>query len=63
MLAIRVSSSHLKFQILLKTTNLEEDYEKFGKIRCGSSTEEVNDVSPNQSPWRPSGISDWVEKH
>ena len=56
------------FSIGLKNTNLVEDVEillpvKFCWIPFSGFREEVENVSANQRPGRPSCFSDWPEKH
>ena len=65
---IRGLSSHLVFPIGPKNTNLVEDVEillpvKFSWIPFSGLREEVENVSANQRPWRPSYFSDWPKKH
>ena len=65
---IRVQGSHLVFPIGPKNTNLVEDVEillhvKFNWIPFSGCRGEVENVSANQSPGRPSYFSDRPEKH
>ena len=65
---IRACGGHLGFPIGSKNTNLVEGIEyllpvKFREILCSSFSGEVENVSANQSLWRPSWISDGLEKH
>ena len=65
---IRGQGGHLVFPIGLKNTNLVEGIEillpvKFRWIPFSGFKEEVENVSANQRPWRPSCFSDWPEKH
>ena len=65
---IRCQGGHLVFLIGPKNTNLVEDVEillpvKFRWIPFSSFSEEVENVSANQRPGRPSCFSDWPEKH
>ena len=65
---IRGHGGHLVFQIGPKNTNLVEDVEillpvKFRQIPFSSFREEVENVSANQKPRRPSCFSDRPEKH
>ena len=65
---IRGQGGHLVFPIGPKNTNLVEDVEillpvKFRWIPYSGFRGEVENVSANQRPWRPSCFSDWPEKH
>ena len=65
---IRGQGGHLVFSIGPKNTNLVEDVEillpvKFRWITFGGFREEVENVSANQRPGRPSCSSDRHEKH
>ena len=65
---IRGQGGHLVFPIGPKNTNLVENVEillpvKFGWIPFSGFRGEVENVSANQRPWRPSCFSDWPEKH
>ena len=65
---IRGQGSHLVFPIGLKNTNLVEDVEillpvKFRWILFSGFRGEVENVSANQRPGRPSCFSDRLEKH
>ena len=65
---IRGLGGHLVFPIGPKNTNLVEDIEilrpvKFRVIPYSGFREEVENVSANQRPWRPSCFSDRPEKH
>ena len=65
---IRVQGGHLVFPISPKNTNLVEEVEillpvKFGWIPFSGFRGEVENVSANQSPGRPSCFSDQPEKH
>ena len=65
---IRDQGGHLVFPIRPKNTNLVEDVEillpvKFCWILFSGFREEVENVSANQRPGRPSCFSDWPEKH
>ena len=65
---IRGQGSHLVFLIGPKNTNLVEDVEillpvKFPWIPFSGFREEVENVSANQRPGRPSCFSDRPEKH
>ena len=64
----RGQGGHLVFPICLKNTNLVEDVEillpvKFHQIPFSSFRGEVENVSANQKPGRPSCFSDQPEKH
>ena len=64
---IRGQGGHLVFPIGPKNTNLVEDIEillpvKFLLILFSGFRGEVEDVSANQRPGRPSCFSDWSEK-
>ena len=61
-------SRHLVFPIGPKNTNLVEDIEillpvKFRWILFNGFREDVENISTNQRPGRPSCFSDWSEKH
>ena len=63
---IRACGGHLGFPIDSKNTKLVEGIEdllpvRFGEIPCSSFRGEVENVSANQSLWRPSLISDWLK--
>ena len=65
---IRGRGGHLVFPICQNNTNLVEGFEillpiKFCWIRFSSFREEVENVSANQRPGRPSCFSDRPEKH
>ena len=65
---IRGQGGHLVFLIGPKNTNLVEDVEillpvKFRWIPFSSFRGEVEKVSANQRPGRPSCFSNWPEKH
>ena len=65
---IRGQGRHLVFLIGLKNTNLVEDVEillpvKFRWIPFSGFREEVENVSANQRPGRPSCFSDRPQKH
>ena len=65
---IRGQGGHLVFRSTPKNTNLVEDVEillpvKFRWILFSGFTGEVEKVSTNQRPGRPSCFSDWPEKH
>ena len=65
---IRGQGGHLVFPIGPKNTNLVGDVEmllpvKFHWILFSGYRGEVQNVSANQRPWRPSCFSDWPEKH
>ena len=65
---IRGQGGHLVFPISPKNTNLVEDVEillpvKFRRILFSSFSGEVENVSANQRPGRPSCFSDRPEKH
>ena len=65
---IRGQGGHLVFPISLKNTNLVEDVEillpvKFHWIPFSGFREEVENVSANQRPGRPSSFSNRPEKH
>ena len=65
---IRGQGGHLVFPIGPKNTNLVEDVEillpiKFRWIPISGFRGEVENVSANQRPGRPSCFSDWPEKH
>ena len=65
---IRGQGGHLVFQIGPKNTNLVKDIEillpvKFGLIPFSGFIGEVENVSANQRPGRPSCFSDRPEKH
>ena len=65
---IRGQDGHLVFPIGLKNTNLVEDLEillpvKFHSIPISGFRGEVEYVSANQRPGRPSCFSDRPEKH
>ena len=65
---IRGQGGHLVFQIGPKNKNLVEDVKsllhvKFRWIPFSDFREEVEKVSANQRPWRPSCFSDRPEKH
>ena len=65
---IRGQGGHLNFPIGPKNTNLVEDVEillriKFRWIPFSGFRGEVENVSPNQRPGRPSCFSDRPEKH
>ena len=65
---IRRQGGHLVFRIGPKNTNLVEDIEillpvKFSWILFSGFREEVENVSANQRPGRPSCFSDRPEKH
>ena len=65
---IRVQGSHLVFHIGPKNTNLVEGIEillpvKFRCIPFSDFRGEVENVSANQRPGRPSCFSDRPEKH
>ena len=65
---IRGQGGHLVFPIGPKNTNLVEDVEillpvKFHWIPFSSFREEVENISANQRPGRPSCFSDQPEKH
>ena len=65
---IRHQGSHLVFLIGLKNTNLVEDIEillpvRFRSIPFSGFREEVENVSANQRPGRPSCFIDQPEKH
>ena len=65
---IRACGGHLGFLIGSENTNLVEGIEyllpvKFQEIMCSSFRGEDEIVSANQSLWRPSWISDRLEKH
>ena len=65
---IRGQGGHLVFPIGPKNTNLVEDVEillpvKFRSIPFSSFRGEVENVSANQRPGRPSSFSDRPKKH
>ena len=65
---IRGQGGHLVFLIGPKNTNLVEDVKillpvKFRWIPLSSFRGEVENLSANQRPGRPSCFSDWSEKH
>ena len=65
---IRGQGGHLVFPIRPKNTNLVEDVEillpiKFHRIPFSGFRGEVENVSANQRPGRPSCFSDWPKKH
>ena len=65
---IRGEGGHLVFPISPKNKNLVEDVEillpvKFHSILISGFTGEVENVSANQRPGRPSCFSDRPEKH
>ena len=65
---IRGQGGHLVFPIGPKNTNLVEGFEillpvKFRWIPFSGFRGEVENVSANQRPGRPSCFSDWLEKH
>ena len=65
---IRGQGGHLVFPIGPKNTNLVEDVEillpiKFRRILFSGFRGEVENVSANQRPGRPSCFSDRPEKH
>ena len=65
---IRGQGGHLVFLIRPKNTNLVEDVEillpvKFRWIPFSGFRGEVENVSANQRPGRPSCFSDWPKKH
>ena len=65
---IRGQGGHLVFPISPKNTNLIEDVEillpiKFRQIPFSGFRGEVENVSANQRPGRPSCFSDRPEKH
>ena len=65
---IRGQGGHLVFPINPKNTNFAEDVKillpvKFRWIPFNCFREEVENVSANQRPGRPSCFSDWPEKH
>ena len=65
---IRGQGGHLVFSIGPKNINLVEDVEiylpvKFHQIPFSGFREEVENVSANQRPGRPSCFSDRPEKH
>ena len=65
---IRDQGGHLVFQNCPKITNLIEDVEillpvKFRKIPFSGFRGEVENVSANQRPGRPSCFSDQPKKH
>ena len=65
---IRGQGGHLVFPISPKNTNLVEDVEillpvKFRSIPFSGFRGEVENVSANQRPGRPSCVSDRPEKH
>ena len=65
---IRLQGGHLVFTIGPNNTNLVKDLEillpiKFRLIRFSGFRGEVEHVSANQRPVRPSGISDQPDKH
>ena len=65
---IRGQGGHLVFPIGPKNTNLVEDIEillpvKFHQIPFSGFRGEVENVSANQRPGRPSFVSDRPEKH
>ena len=65
---IRASGSHFEFPICTKNTNFVEVLEyyhpvTFGEILCSVFRGEVENVSANQSLWRPSWISNPHQKH
>ncbi|KAK3095936.1 hypothetical protein FSP39_021047 [Pinctada imbricata] len=65
---IRACSCHLGFPISSKDTNLVEGIEyllpvKFPEILCNGFRGELENVSANPNLWRPSWISDRLEKH
>ena len=65
---IRGQGSHLVFPIGPKNTNLVEDVEillpvKFRSIPFSGFRGEVENISANQRPGRPSCFSDPPEKH
>ena len=65
---IRGQGGHLIFPISPKNTNLVEDVEillpvKFRQIPFSGFRREVENVSANQRPGRPSCFTDQPEKH
>ena len=65
---IRGHGGHLVFPIGPKNTHLVEDVEillpvKFRRIPFSGFREEVENVSANQRPGRPSCFSYWPQKH
>ena len=65
---IRGQGGHLFLPIGPKNTNLVEDVEillpiKFHSIPFSGFRGEVENVSANQRPGRPSCFSDWPERH
>ena len=65
---IRALGGHICLLIGTKSTNLVEDLEylfpvRFREILCSGCRGDVQNVSANQSPWRPYLFTDRHEKH